>query len=100
MSLEKLVEENKIQRRDIRYHIFRIRDGIDLTLYPEFENFVELKTIIETQFVQGMTWENFTFDWDVSSKNPLKVITQFEWDGRIDKFLNKCDPPAFTKQGI
>ncbi len=89
---------NKIQRRDIRYHIFRLRDGINFSEFPEYSQFIELKEIIEKQFIEDMNWENFTYDWDVSAKDPLKVITKFEWDGQYDKFLNKCHPPAFTKQ--
>lgn len=95
--LHEKIKEGKIQRRDIRYHIFRLRDGVDFTSSPEFSDYLELKEIIQKQFIDEMNWENFTFDWDVSANDPLKVITQFEWDGRVD-LSKRCDPPAFTKQ--
>lgn len=99
-TLKEKILNKSILRRDIRYHLFRIRDGIDLSKYDEYKDYIDLKQIIESQFSPNMDWENFTFEWDVSSIDPLKVITSFEWDGKIDKFLNKCDPPAFTKQTI
>ena len=89
----------KITRRLIRNHIFKIKCG-----YKSSDTFTEndlsdLKSKIELQFQNGMTWDNFTFEWDVSSKDFYKVITQFEWDGRVD-INKKCDPPAFTKQAL
>lgn len=99
-TLKNKISTKEILRRDIRYHLFRIRDGIDLSQYVEYNDYIDLKKYIESQFSNQMSWDNFTFEWDVSSIDPLKVITQFEWDGKIDKFLNKCDPPAFTKQTI
>lgn len=98
MPLRELINENKVTRRDIRRHLFKIRNGVDLSSFPEYATYTELKTIIELQFVDEMNWENFTYEWDVSAKDYLKVINKYEWDGRFDKFLNRCDPSAFTKQ--
>ena len=94
-------------RRDIRYRLFRIREGKD-----EFDN--GLKKLIEAQFEGGMQWPTFTFTWDVAPDDPLKVITPFEWldhggtfeeifiideDGH-PKRKRICDPPGFTEQGM
>ena len=82
-------------RRKIRYRLFRIREG-----KKEFDK--GLKKWMELQFSEGMTWANFTFIWDVSSTDPLKVISPFEWDGQMimDPSTKKkmCDPSAFTNQ--
>ena len=46
----------------------------------------------------------FTFEWDVSAQEPLKVVEALEWDGAFDSVLlekcnvRKCVPPAFTRQ--
>lgn len=92
-----LRKNTRIARKQIRYRLFRIREN-----KPEYD--LGLKKWIELQFTQGMTWENFTFMWDVSATDPLKVVEQMEWDGQIvfDKAAGKkfCDPPAFTHQGI
>ena len=83
-------------RREIRYRLFRIREG-----KSEYDK--GLKKWIELQFREGMTWANFTFIWDVSAIEPLKLIEAMEWDGRMvfDVGSKKkiCDPPAFTNQG-
>lgn len=87
----------RIIRKQIRYRIFRIREG-------KSEYDLGLKKWIELQFTTGMNWDNFTFMWDVSANDPLKVVEQLEWDGQIvfDKAAGKkfCDPPAFTHQGV
>lgn len=86
-----------IHRKHIRYRLFRIREG--KTDYDK-----GLKTYIENQFRPGMTWENFTFDWDVAPMEPLKVITPFEWQthgGQMESLDAKttiCRPAAFTRQ--
>lgn len=83
-------------RREIRYRLFRIRE-------EKKEYDFGLKKWIELQFREGMTWANFTFIWDVSAIEPLKLIEPTEWDGRMvfDVGSKKkiCDPPAFTNQG-
>jgi hypothetical protein len=104
-------------RRKVRYRIFRIRDSLMKGQTPPTEYDDGLRAWIDLQLRSGMTWfrlekENgreknvggFSFNWDVSAKEPLKVIEAIEWDGGIDQDLfekcgvKKCVPPAFTKQ--
>ena len=85
--------ENK-DRRKIRHRLFLIRmdkDTID----------DDLRLHMESQFTSKMGWKNFTFEWDVSPKDPLKVITPEEWTregGGMDLLTGKMYPPAFTGQ--
>lgn len=86
-------------RRGIRYRLFRIRDGGAIAE----EHDKGLKAWIELQFKPGMVWEGFTFTWDVSPSEPLKVITPFEWQssgGKIDPETNLCVPSGFTNQAM
>lgn len=85
-------------RRKIRYRLFRIRDCVRRSEKPEAEHDSGLKRWFELQFRDGQSWDNFTFEWDVSAKEPLKLIISFEWDGEVDQSTKKCTPPAFTKQ--
>lgn len=89
-----LPDPREVTRSKIRYKLFLIRLG----KYTEDD---DLKEYIESQFSNGMTWKNFTFKWDVSPKDPLKVITQDEWvdeGGGMDEVTGKMYPPAFTSQ--
>lgn len=82
------------QRRKIRFRLFRIRDGND----PVND---DLKEHIQSQFQFGMTWNTFTFTWDVSPVDPLRVITEDAWDeegGGYDVQTGIKSPPAFTHQ--
>lgn len=87
-------------RRKVRYRLFRIRQG---GKYAEAHDH-GLKAHIERQFQQGMSWANFTFDWDVAPNNPLLVIHRsilnMEWVEMGGGFTaaDKMTPPAFTKQ--
>ncbi len=84
----------EINRRKIRYNLFRIRDG-----QHEF-NIFNLKKYIESQFQSGMSWPLFTFSWDVGVTDHIKVVTFEEWvidGGRTDDMGIKI-PSAFTKQ--
>ena len=84
-------------RRGIRYRLFRIRDGGEIAKEHDWG----LKSWIEMQFKPGMVWRDFTFTWDVSPSEPLKVITPFEWlaeGGKIDQETNLCVPSGFTNQ--
>lgn len=85
-------------RRKIRYKIFRIREG-------KWQTDRELAALkawfdIQNKDIRSYTWDNFTFTWDVSFLEPLKVISPMEWDGRIEKTAHGtfCDPAAFTEQ--
>ena len=109
----KKVRELHLLRRQIRHRVFRIRDAIIRGQQPDPEHDSGLRAWVELQFQPGMSWYKhdaqervvggFTFEWDVSAKEPLKVIVPFEWDGHFDgDFAAEkkiCVPPAFTKQG-
>jgi len=87
-------------RRKLRYKMFRIREG----KWQQDSELKDIKEWIETQFENGWTFsgENgFTFAWDLSVKNPLKIISPFEWDGTVQKDqigTQRLDPSAFTRQ--
>lgn len=90
----------RLLRRQLRYKIFRLREG-------KWQNDAELaamKQWYELQFQGGWHWRDFTFKWDISAIDPLRVVTPIEWDGdvvaektgsSVGKF---CDPAAFTNQ--
>lgn len=82
-------------RKQIRYRIFRIRDG-----KTEYDK--GLKAWLQLQFTKNMNINEFTFTWDISAIEPLKVVQPMEWDGDLvlDKSsgMKYCDPPAFTHQ--
>lgn len=83
-----------VSRRQIRYRLFMIRQGKD-TITDD------LKSHIESQFQIGMSWKNFTFLWDVSPNDPLKVIREDQWKdegGSYDGITGKKYPSAFTHQ--
>jgi hypothetical protein len=95
----------RLMRRNIRYRLFRIRDG-----RTEFDN--GLRKLVESQLEGRDSIKDFTFTWDVSPSDPLKVINMFEWEsegGKFDRIMELCDdgisrekrvcrPPAFTRQ--
>jgi hypothetical protein len=92
-------------RRVIRNRIFRIRAGND-----EYDK--GLKSFLQKQLTPDMSFDTFTFTWDVSPREPLKVISPYEWiseggtfeivnvqgDDGIIRQQKICDPTAFTKQ--
>jgi len=81
-------------RKNIRYRLFRIREGNDLVKD-------DLKEHMESQFQFGMNWNTFTFMWDVDPNYPLSVIIEDEWDekkGGYDKVTGVKSPSAFTRQ--
>ena len=94
-----------ILRRQIRYRIFRIRDGRD-----EFDN--GLRKLFEAQLEGRTTFDQFTFAWDVSPTDPLKMVSPFEWEssgGTFEEIMELCEdgiqrprrlckPTAFTHQ--
>lgn len=89
-----------VTRRQIRYRLFRIREGGRIREAYD----LGLKGFIETQFTSAMNWENFTYEWDVSPGNPLTVIpkdiSNYDWLEMGGKFdgADKKVPPAFTHQ--
>jgi hypothetical protein len=89
-----LPPNNRTVRRNVRYRLFRIREGNDVVQD-------DLKEHIETQFQFGMSWKTFTFTWDVDPNHPLEVIIEDEWDekkGGYDRTTGVKSPPAFTHQ--
>lgn len=94
-----LRKHTRLFRRLLRNKIFRIREG----KWADNKEFEAIKNWFERQFKPGMTWANFTFEWDVSAIEPLKIITPFEWDGMLVDGLGGSklpDPAAFTKQEV
>ena len=87
------------RRRQIRNTLFKIRNGVRKR--KEFPNEKGLKEYIESQFTFGMTWDNFTFAWDISPKDIFKVITEDLWEdegGGYDPVTGLNRPPSFTQQ--
>jgi len=66
-----------------------------------------IKEIIDARLTpnQGLTWETFTFQWDVSPNpaKPFEIIQMHQWfkeGGRVDDDIGSFYPSAFTKQAI
>jgi hypothetical protein len=102
------VNEGKILRRKIRNLIFRLRSNRVFDKY-EKDRAPGIKMIFEPQFREvnfgngnneKMSWENFTFLWDVDPKFPLKLVTSSEWIHAGGKYTKEgfCNPTAFTHQ--
>lgn len=107
--------EITLLRREIRRKLFQIRNKI--TNNDVFDdNEKSLKKWFELQFHSGMSWFSkgqnneivggFTWTWDISAQEPLKLIIPLEWDGNFDDGhdpngmkMRLCVPPAFTRQG-
>lgn len=95
----------RLLRRQLRYRIFRIRDGRD-----EFDH--GLRKMLLGQLEGRTTFDEFTFTWDLAPDDPLKVVTPFEWEsngGQFTEVMELCDdgiarpkrlckPTAFTHQ--
>lgn len=108
-----------LARRMIRKRMFRIRNALMRGEQPAHEDDAGLRAWMDLQLGPHKQWYmlgkdargnpasigGFSFDWDVSFKEPLKVIEPIEWDGHVDQELyqktgiRQCVPPAFTKQG-
>lgn len=96
----------RLLRRQLRYRIFRIRDG-----RSEFDS--GLRRMLEGQLEGRTTFDDFTFAWDLAPNDPLKVVTPFEWESNGGTFTTVqelcddgltrgkrlCNPTAFTHQG-
>jgi len=83
-----------VSRRNIRNRLFNIRRGTDIVND-------DLKEHIEKQFQIGMNWKNFTFLWDISPTDHLKVIREDQWfneNGGYDPITGRKSPTAFTRQ--
>ena len=109
ISRVQLRESTRAFRRKLRYKIFRIRDLTAAKTLSEDKELHSLAAWYEKQFRSGWGFVNFTFEWDISAVDPLKVISPFEWDGDVtDQTLRIeqgsriqgkfCDPTAFTNQ--
>lgn len=82
-------------RRQIRKKCFNIISGSC--------DDIDLKDKIESQFKDGMAWNNFTFIWDISPIDPYKVIKSTEWisnGGKINDLTGRYEPTGFTRQKI
>ena len=92
-ALAELDVPRNLARRHIRYRLFRIRRGDD-----EVQD--DLKEYIQRQFVGEMSWSTFTFNWDVSPGDPLKVIKEDQWadEGGGHDVTGAYNPTAFTRQ--
>jgi len=89
-----LPPNDPLHRKNIRYRIFRIREGND----PVQD---DLKQHLQDQFQFGMSWKMFTFTWDVSPTEPLKIIVEDQWEeegGGYDRMTGIKAPSAFTHQ--
>lgn len=100
-------------RASLRKMIHRMRQGC-VVEHVEEDQLLGFKKLIESQFKHPMNWENFTFEWDLSAKDPLKIITVYEWQEEGGTFENRvvpddrgnpvnqkfCQPTAFTRQEI
>ena len=63
----------------------------------------DLKKHMESQFKFGINWTTFTFAWDVSPKDPFKLITEDQWiseGGKFDPVTGAHMPTAFTRQKL
>lgn len=95
------------RRRQFRKAIFTVRWKMhynQTNLTPEE---VAVKEIIDARIDpnRGLTWANFTYQWDVSPnpQTPGKVIQKHEWfkdGGEVDSDIGSFYPAAFTEQGI
>jgi hypothetical protein len=92
------------ERRHIRNKLFHIQTGT--------EDVPGLQKWMELQFKPGWAWKDFTFEWDVSPREPLKVVSIHEWvaeggvleyyterlENGIPSQRTRCTPTAFTRQ--
>ena len=108
------LKQKILPRNQIRRIIHKIRNGKHFE--PKQEPYVAgLKIVFEQQFrevtmggaTEKMSWENFTFLWDVHPVSFLMVVTPIEWINAGGKFIDMArkgatvhEPTAFTQQGI
>lgn len=104
----KEVNERKILRRKIRNIIFRLRVKPN-RLFNQFEKdrAPGVRMIFEPQFRKSpdgilMTWENFTYVWDLNPITPLKTVFTSEWAHAGGEYTKEgfCKPTAFTHQKV
>jgi hypothetical protein len=116
------VNQGILSRRKIRNLLHRIRGkrifdtwekerapGVKMLFEPQFREVI----IDETEgTTEKMSWDNFTYLWDINPQHPLVVITSKEWvhsggtfekvkigkDGKV--YQGRCIPTAFTHQPL
>lgn len=115
MDMQLTLKQQKLPRNQIRRILHKIRNGRHFE--EKQQPYVAgLKTIFETQFrpvkiddkiQEIMSWENFTFLWDVHPVNFLMVVIPNEWVNAGGKFIDLVkngatihEPTAFTQQAI
>jgi len=105
------IQLGSMTRRDVRKILHRIRGNRIYDKYFE-KRAPGLRIIFEKQFryINGelMTWENFTFLWDVHPQFPLMTVGVNEWvraGGKFSEYWKKKgiiihEPTAFTGQKL
>lgn len=95
------------RRRHFRKTMFNVRWKLHHKLKDLTPDEIAVKEIIDSRIDpnRGITWENFTFQWDVSPnpQTPGKIIQKHEWfkdGGTVDSDIGCFYPAAFTEQGI
>lgn len=96
----KIVLPEHLERRKIRYIMFRIKRGSEDTLDKNLRRYAE---VIKAHFdallePEGLTWGGFTFSWDVSPTDPYKIIKKDlrVWVAEGGSFLGR--PPGMTRK--
>jgi hypothetical protein len=100
-------KEYLVKRRVFRRTMFSVR----WKLHFKQDNFTPeekiVKEIIDARIKPdiGLTWETFTYQWDVSPnpEKPFEVIQKHQWfkeGGGLDQDIGTFYPAAFTEQGI
>lgn len=89
-----------LSRKRVRNLLLRKRGGFDMTVQDRALA-QAVWDIMHEQVKGHFTLDDFTFQWDIHPKNPLKVITPFQWEqegGKHDPITGMRDPAAFTRQ--
>jgi len=100
--IEKQLRE--LPRRKVRNLVFQVRHN--RIRQPDLAEI--LKITLQPQLKDGLTWDNFTFQWDLGAEDPLQVVTPYTWiesGGKthrvnVDALTKRmfCEPTAFTQQ--
>ena len=107
------VNEGKLKRRKLRNIIFRLRSnrlfdkfeqdralGVKMIYEPQFRKVPIINTNGRIVAEEIMSWENFTFLWDLDPQFPLKIVLTSEWVHAGGEYTKEglCKPTAFTRQ--
>lgn len=95
-----IILPKNLQRRKVRYIMFRIKRGVvdtmdrDLRLHAD-----SIKAHFDKEMEkEGLTWGGLTFSWDVSPSDPYKIIKKDlrVWVSEGGSFLGR--PPGMDKK--